>query len=371
MNYNEAIEKARDLNNAGDFRQAIELFESIREEGKNDSKWYYRYAFALLYSNRFKDAIELLESNHLKVLQVNDNYPFTYLILGQLYYWQGNLVEAFKMVEKGMEICKEVEPMSVWEFEQVLESMFEGRPFANREDWSDSIISNDFEDYDENADNFYKFTEDDYNKQKEDLQAYFGNYERKRLPVSLFINARLQPKHRHNLEDILDCKLSLNKLGMVDGGGSFLDKDKRVSSCDINFDIYPDEENYKERFLDIIKKNTSLPKGSTIEFFYEEDKTERINLGEYDILALGLDSYDLPDEVYENYSILEVIQKIKFAFEEEDKYIGYFYYDETEGRFWLRFLGHSYAEMKELCEKAIKDYPLCENAIFVNESNGK
>ncbi len=365
MNYKELSLKSRDLNNERKFNEAIEVLDSIKEEGKEDPSWYYRYAYSLTYTNQFKKAIDMLE---VGITKAKDNYPFVYLLLGELYYWQGKLVDAFKMMEEGLKKCKLYEEESVWEFEQSLKDMYLEYPFANKEDWRYSILSNEFPDYDENADSQYKVK--DIKKEKEKLAVYFGDYDREKVSFCVNINARLQPKHRFNIEDDLSYEFAINRLAALSGGGTLLDKDKRPCACDISFDVYADVEDYKNKFLDILQKNTYFPKGSYVDIFYnnDEEEVEKIDIGKYEVLAIGLDSQNLPEETYEKYNIGEILEKINLEFEEQDKFLEYFFYDETSDRFWLRFLGNSFEEMEKIIKKAVGSHPLCENAIIIDET---
>ncbi len=318
MNYTKLIDKARNLNNERKFAEAIEIFEQTKEEGKDDVKWYYRYAYALNFTNQFKKAIDLLETGLTKDL---GDFPYVHLLLGQLYYRQGKLVEAFKLVEAGKEKCKTYEPDSVWEFDQTVRSMFMGEPYANAEDWSDSVLCNDFPDYDDSVDR-----EDDVKdveKEKEALAEYFGDYERELVSFNIYINARLQPKHRHNFEDYLEYEIVTSRLGII--------------------------------------------------FYPETEETEELPLGDYDVFAIGLDSMGLEDDVYEEHSIVEVFETTEAVFDDACKFIKYFFYDETEeedsSRMWIRYLCSDYEKMEDKLKQVLCKNPLCKNAIFINETN--
>lgn len=365
MNYDKAIEKVRELNVENKFEEAIHLLKSIKKEGEDDIKWYYRYSCALIHTNKFKKALDILKDGMSKS---KDNFPYAHLNLGMLYYWKGKLVDAFKIVEEGLEKCKLYEPEYVWEFEQTLKSMYLGYPFANKENAFLSVLNQDFPNYDENADSKYKIK--NIEREKENLSVYFGNYKRERVNLYLYINGRILPQFRYGYEEILGYELAKNRLGVLTGSGTLTDKNGRPTACDISFDIFADVEEYKNKFLDILENNLLLPKGSYLKIIYGDEKEERIELGKYDILALGMDTRGISDEIVQKYNGGKLIERIQLECRYKKIDGGYYFnYEETNERVWLRFLGVDYEEMEKIIKKSITNYPLCKDTIIIDETH--
>lgn len=68
-------------NNLDQYDEAIQILEDIKEEGKNDRKWFYRMGYALYYQNKEKDAIhyfikalQLLEENNKDEVEMREDY---------------------------------------------------------------------------------------------------------------------------------------------------------------------------------------------------------------------------------------------------------------------------------------------------------
>lgn len=149
------LDQSRDLNNEGKYYEAEKLLLSIKEKCTNNVLWYYRLAYCLIFTNRFKAAMDLLKQG----IKCDKTFPFTYLSLSMLYYWQGALVKAFKCGLKGKKYCEKKYPESVWEFEQILSSMYRKFPFANPDNYLKSVIYHPFPDYDDKADEEFKVKE--------------------------------------------------------------------------------------------------------------------------------------------------------------------------------------------------------------------
>ncbi len=350
MNYIKLLDKARDLNNEYEFKEAINILESIKLLAKDDIKWYYRYAYALLYTNQFKKAIELLEEG---IKKVDASYPFSYLILGQLYYWKGERLNAFKVVEKGWKLSKISHPDSVVEFEQVLIDMYFKRPFVNKQDWRYSVLGNEFDDYDEKADAFYKIKEDPMMDKK--IKAYFLNYKGEKISANLFIAATINNDQKERIQLMINVKLIINRLGMV----------LHTEGSHINMKLYQNIPNYKNELLTIINENIPLPRGSYLEIINKDGSIEHIMLGDYDVLSLGINLEDLADA----NRMDSLISSIEWAFDVKGKFIEYFFYYKTEYKLFIRFLGSSYEEMEEIIKEVLGSYPMFHNVLIIHETD--
>lgn len=174
------------------------------------------------------------------------------------------------------------------------------------------------------------------------------------MELILKLNARLQPKHRFDLEDELQEVLAKEQMGEVTGGGTLLNqKLGEITSCDI--EIYLDDGN-KDNINRLIKHITQLgvPKGSVLSCAEPEFKVE---VGTLEGLAYYSNGTELPKEVYENCDINFVIDQMNEAMEG----IGHLYsYWEASEWIALYFYGTSFAEMKQKIEPFIASYPLCQ-----------
>ncbi len=362
MNYNEILELAVKLEEEKKYNEILDSLGPLKEQGKDDIKWCYRYSNALVFFNRFKEAIDILE--HV-VLDYEGEYPYGHLLLGSLYYRQGNLLEGFKLVEKGMEMAKDYEPEYLWEFDHTLRAIYSGYPFSNRDNFKNTVLLKEFPNYDETIDADYKLV--DANLERAKLEEYLESYDGEVVSFELCVNGRLSEKFRHLYEDTICTYLSVNKLGILKGGSTSVDYNNRLRESVIQFDVFSEKPNYKENVLKLIINNIVFPRGSYIKIDNEEK--EIIKLKGYDVLALGIDVNLLYDKAHEKHSLDDAIIRIFHAFDDEKYDVEYFFYDETKDRFWIRFLGEDYHFMKKVVENAIKDNPLCKHPIILNETD--
>lgn len=167
--------------------------------------------------------------------------------------------------------------------------------------------------------------------------------------VNLHLNARLQPMHRGEFEDMFEDVLKKTNMGELLGGGTELMPTGEVSGCDIEFNIH---KNKKESFLSFLHQINIIPKGSFITI--KETKTE---IGSAEGLAIYLNGTDLPSEVYQNCSINELIEQLDNALNGVAERLSYWEGPEETA---LYYYGQSYFEIKNKIEAIVKTYPLCE-----------
>lgn len=174
------------------------------------------------------------------------------------------------------------------------------------------------------------------------------------MDLILNLNSRLQPMHRHDLEDALQEILEKEDLGEVTGGGTLQNPQTgEVVSCDIEINLNEDAQECINRLVKIIN-GIGIPKGSALLCMAPEIKIE---VGTLEGLAYYGNGTELSDEVYESCDINHVIQQLESALEG----IGGFY-SYWEGNEWtaLYFYGISFEEMKQRIEPFIMSYPLCQ-----------
>lgn len=174
------------------------------------------------------------------------------------------------------------------------------------------------------------------------------------MELTLNLNSRLQPMHRHDLEDALQEILEKEKLGEVMGGGTLQNPQTgEIESCDIEIHLNDDKQDSINRLVKLVNK-IGIPKGSTLLCTVPEIKIE---VGTLEGLAYYGNGTDLPDEIYESCDINHVIEQMESAMES----IGSFY-SYWEGNEWtaLYFYGTSFVEMRQKIEPFIASYPLCQ-----------
>ena len=181
------------------------------------------------------------------------------------------------------------------------------------------------------------------------------NKKNQTMEVTLNLNARLQPTHRHKLEDIIQNLLEKEKIGTVTGGGTSLNTDGEFSFCNIDIHLNDNNPNTVKRLVEILNP-VGIPKGSILQGTEPDFKTE---LGTLEGLGYYSNGTDLPDEVYKSYDINYVIEQMEKAMEG----IGCLY-SFWEGKAYtaLYFYGTSYEEMKRKIEPFVASYPLCQKS---------
>ena len=138
------------------------------------------------------------------------------------------------------------------------------------------------------------------------------------MELTLNLNSRLQPMHRHDLEDALQEILEKINLGEVMGGGTLQNPQTgEIESCDIEIHLNDDKQDSINRLVELVNK-IGIPKGSALLCMVPEFKIE---VGTLEGLAYYGNGTELPDEVYESCDINHVIEQMTSAMEN----IGSFY----------------------------------------------
>lgn len=72
------------------------------------------------------------------------------------------------------------------------------------------------------------------------------------MDLTLNLNSRLQPMHRHDLEDALQEILEKGKLGEVTGGGTLQRQTGEIVSCDIEIHLNDDKQDGVNRLVELM-----------------------------------------------------------------------------------------------------------------------
>ena len=83
------------------------------------------------------------------------------------------------------------------------------------------------------------------------------------MDLTLNLNSRLQPMHRHDLEDALQEILEKGKLGEVTGGGTLQRQTGEIVSCDIEIHLNDDKQDSVNRLVELMNI-IGIPKGSAL-----------------------------------------------------------------------------------------------------------
>ena len=173
------------------------------------------------------------------------------------------------------------------------------------------------------------------------------------MEVVLKLNARLQPMHRHELEDAIQGVLEKEQMGEVTGGGTVQNPDGEIVSCDIDIHLAGDKWDHVSFLVNLLNR-LGIPNGSAL---LGIDRKFRVEVGTLEGLAFYVNGTDLPDEIYESCDINHVIEQMESAMNGIGRFYSYW-----EGNEWtaLYFYGVSFVEMKQKIEPFIASYPLCQ-----------
>lgn len=171
------------------------------------------------------------------------------------------------------------------------------------------------------------------------------------MDLTLQLNARLRPNNREDLyEDKLDQQLKKQGIGECMGGGTMQLATGEIEYCDINVSI--DDTCTALDTIQKILKEIGVPKGSLL---YNDEVY--LPVGDLEGMAIYINGYDLPDAIYEECDINQVITDINIRIEN----VGSFYsYWEGPRETALYFYGSSFYNMKKQIQVFLKHHPLCQ-----------
>lgn len=170
------------------------------------------------------------------------------------------------------------------------------------------------------------------------------------------LNARLQPLDRgEHYEDPLHEALEAKGLGAVTGGGTALDPELGIRSCDLEIRV----ENTSDETLAFVRERLEAlgaPKGSRL---IVEDGGREIAFGVNEGLALYLNGTDLPDQVYQDCDAGELVEQLQEKLGTKGAFQSYW---EGERETALFFYGPSYDTMVAAIRDMLDTYPLCQKS---------
>ena len=321
MNREELLQQVKDWNNENDHQQIVDAIEALPRE-----EWGYELTslLARAYNNLamiggktaneqhglLEKAVSLLESVR-EAGQDDDRWHFR---LGYALYYLDRTEEALTCFRRTHELAPE--DSTALQFILWCENTLESKSETDSEEPS-----------------FY---------------------------ITLNLNARFQPMHRHELEDALDDLMSESEIGFVDGGGTLMSPSGEIKSCDIELDLNDGSEETIAELENIID-TLGVPKGSKL-LWHDEDSGEQIErpVGRLEGMALYMNGSELPTEVYECCDINYVIEQLGSRMDG----IGQLYsWWEGPQNTALYFYGQSYEKMLASIQDFIAEYPLCQKCV--------
>ena len=172
--------------------------------------------------------------------------------------------------------------------------------------------------------------------------------------VTLKLNARFQPRDRHELEDALEEVLGDQELGLVDGGGTMQMSTGEIEYCDIEIYLKDGDKETLEELARIVN-HLGVPKGSQLQ-------AEGLNMsvGEQEGMAVYMNGTDLDEEVYRNCDINYAIEQMETLMEGIGRMYSYW---EGPKDTALYFYGTSYEKMLGAVKGFLEKYPLCRKCV--------
>jgi hypothetical protein len=177
--------------------------------------------------------------------------------------------------------------------------------------------------------------------------------------ILINLNARLRPLDRGELYgDPLQAVLDVQAPGSeVTGGGTLLSADREPTCCDIDLDIEGDGPTVLKLVTTTLEK-AGAPKGSTARL----DEHEPVPFGVTEGLAIYLNGTDLPDEVYADSDINELIAALLDSIGTEGRMQSYWQGPRETA---LYFYGPSALRIAGLIASVLLRFPLAQRCRVV------
>lgn len=174
------------------------------------------------------------------------------------------------------------------------------------------------------------------------------------------LNSKVLPLDRGDLfEDPLSDALESNGYAEVTGGGTMQTKDGEIDFCGIDIDLYDIEEGVP--FICNFLSDQGAPRGSVLEYELNGEQVA-VPFGVTEGLAIYLNGTDLPDDVYQNCDINELIDELHKLLGDRGAMLAH-WDGPTETA--LYFYGAAFDEMKNLLGDYLARYPLAQKARIV------
>ena len=187
----------------------------------------------------------------------------------------------------------------------------------------------------------------------------FGLFKKKRktTPVTATLNVRLMPIDRGDVfEDPMDEWLKEQGLGEVDGGGCALSESREIAYCDVEMNLVETTDEVLDRVVSQLE-TLGAPKGSALRW-----GSQTRAFGQNEGMAIYLNGTDLPDEVYKNHDVNNLVMKIDLAIEGKGSFFGGWDGPTETG---IYCYGPSFEAMREAVSPLLDTEPLAQKSRVV------
>jgi hypothetical protein len=173
--------------------------------------------------------------------------------------------------------------------------------------------------------------------------------------IYVTLNARLRPLDRgEHFEDPLLELLEQKVPDLeVTGGGTLLGANREPSICDLDLSFSGDAQTTLRLVIETLEK-LGAPVGSFARFGGESTK---VMFGSTEGIGVYLNGTDLPDEVYQNSDVNELIDRLGESLGDGGRMYSYW---EGPTETALYFYGPSADEMKRLMADVLDTHPLAQ-----------
>ncbi|HBS13142.1 MAG TPA: hypothetical protein DEO36_11475 [Flavobacteriaceae bacterium] len=182
--------------------------------------------------------------------------------------------------------------------------------------------------------------------------------------IQVTLNAKLQPMHRHDLEDALNEIFEKENIkAKITGGGTGQETNGEIAYSDLEIDLKEFSDEVIKQIINLLEKILA-PNGSKVTIFSENENVESkvIPFGKHEGLGLYL-SNDLDNKVYEECDVNVIYEEIQNLLDEENLGGIESYWEGEETALYL--YGKSFDEMHKVIKPFLDKYPLCEKSRVV------
>lgn len=103
QHYLAVLALAQAFNNSAKYAEAEECLRQVADRGREDALWHYRLADALLFLDNTESALK----HALLAREKDPQFPWSYLLLCKLFYFNGNKSAAREYANTGASLASE------------------------------------------------------------------------------------------------------------------------------------------------------------------------------------------------------------------------------------------------------------------------
>ncbi len=159
-------------------------------------------------------------------------------------------------------------------------------------------------------------------------------------------------------EDPLAEKAEAASIAELSGGGTMMDDDGAILFSEVEL-VVPDLSDERLNQIEQILVDLGAPKGT--EFYSGDSETALRSFGTTEVVGIGLDGSDLPDEVYEGFDVEDFVSAAEAALGDGVTFGG-----STMGERYTFFYFHgpSADTIQEGLERFAKTQPICQGCQY-------